>query len=45
MAVKNDVDSCQYFLLKDYQTFDEIIEKEVESFLFSCWNNEYDKIN
>lgn len=29
-----------YSLLKGYQTFEEIVEKEGESFLFSCWNNE-----
>ncbi len=31
--------TCKYSLLKGYQTFEEIVEKEGEEFLFSCWNN------
>ncbi len=26
--------------MKGYQTFEEIIEREGEVFLFSCWNNQ-----
>lgn len=33
IEVKNDILEC-------YKTFEEIVEKEGEEFLFSCWNNE-----
>ncbi len=38
-AIANDRWSIRYSLLKGYQDFDEIVEKEGENFLFSCWDN------
>lgn len=37
--MKTDSDILQYSTLKGYQNFDEIVKKEGEDFLFSCWNN------
>lgn len=38
-ATANDTNACRFSLLDGYQNFDEILEKEGESFFFSCWNN------
>lgn len=42
-SVKNDSMAAIYSLLEGYQTFDDIIEKEGEDFLFSCYKNNYAK--
>ena len=31
--------ACKYSLLEGYKNFNEVVEKEGEEFLFSCWNN------
>ena len=38
-AIVNYSNACQFSLLEGYQDFNEIVEKEGEDFLFSCWNN------
>lgn len=38
-AVKNNAEACKKSLLEGYQNFDQIVKKEGEEFLFSCWNN------
>ncbi len=38
-ATLND-EACKFSLLEGYQTFDEIVEKEGEGFLFSCYKND-----
>ena len=43
-AVASDIDACDYSLLEGYQNFDDIAEKEGETFLFSCWNSDDDAI-
>ncbi len=38
-SIINNSNACAFSLLEGYQDFDEIVEKEGEEFLFSCWNN------
>ncbi len=38
-AIQSNTFACKYSLLKGYKKFNDIVEKEVEDFLFSFWNN------
>ncbi len=38
-AIVNYSNACKWSLLEGYQDFNEIVEKEGEDFLFSCWDN------
>ncbi len=44
MSIRNNDNACKFFLLEGYKSFNEIVEKEGEDFLFSCCNNQIWKI-